>query len=136
MYRQLVVPVLCALALAAGNASAQSPDWYASGRLSWVDSSATSGELGDTSSKLVLDSGLGVEINATLLTSERFAVEFSAGASVSTTGGGAGVADASNALSGTTVRCWQCGHCVSSPRPTIRSTTSRPQLGQGNRSAI
>lgn len=82
MFRRFLVPTLLLIPLAAVSASAQSPELYVGGRLSWVDSGSTSGELGDTGSELVVDSGLGIEANATLLFSERFAFEFSAGASV------------------------------------------------------
>lgn len=82
MFRRLLIPSLLLFAFTAGSASAQSQEWYVGGRLSWVGSSSTSGELGDTGSELVLDSGFGAEINSTLLISDRFAVEFSAGVSV------------------------------------------------------
>jgi outer membrane protein W len=82
VFRRLIAPSLFVLGLAAGSASAQSPGWYAAGRLSWVSSGTTSGELGDKGSALKLRSGLGAEINGTLLFSGNFAVEFSAGASV------------------------------------------------------
>lgn len=82
MFRRLLIPTLFCLILAAGSVSAQSPEWHVGGRLSWVDSSSTSGEVGDTGSNLVLDSGLGFEVNTTLLISDTFAVEFSAGASI------------------------------------------------------
>jgi outer membrane protein len=82
VYRRHVLTSLFVLAFAAGNTSAQSPDWYAGGRLAWVSSGTTSEELGDTGGALVLESAFGVEVNSTVLISDAFAIEFSAGASV------------------------------------------------------
>ena len=64
-----------------GSVSAQSPEWRYGGRVSWVNNGTTSEELGDTGGTLDLQSGLGVEFDATVMFSDRFGVEFSIGAS-------------------------------------------------------
>ena len=67
--------------LLAATASAQSPGSRYGVRLSWVNASAQSDELGDSGMWLDLQSGLGGEFDATLMFSDRFAVELSVGVS-------------------------------------------------------
>ena len=67
--------------LLAASASAQSPGSRYGVRISWVNSSATSDELGDSGTRLDLEAGLGGEFDATLPFSDRFAVELSVGIS-------------------------------------------------------
>jgi len=81
----------------AGIASAQSPEWRYGGRVSWVNAGTSSDELGDTGSTLDLQSGLGVEFDATLMFSDQFGVELSVGASahrLQVSGGDLGTIDA------------------------------------------
>ena len=81
----------------AGIASAQSPEWRYGGRVSWVTAGTRSDELGDTGSTLDLQSGLGVEFDATLMFSDQFGVELSVGASahrLQVSGGDPGTIDA------------------------------------------
>ena len=65
----------------AGIASAQTPGSRYGGRLTWVNAGATSEDLGDTDNALKLHSGYGLEFDATLMFSDRFGVELSAGVS-------------------------------------------------------
>ena len=81
MVRRTVILYLVTIVAVVGGASAQSPEWRYGGRISWVDSKTTSEELGETGSSLELDSGLGVEFDATVIFSDRFGIELSAGAS-------------------------------------------------------
>jgi outer membrane protein len=81
MPRRLLISLAVVLLTVAGSASAQSPEWRSSGRGSWVNADATSQDLGDTGGALTLHSGFGFELDATLMFSDRFGVEFSAGAS-------------------------------------------------------
>lgn len=65
--------------LLAATVSAQSPGSRYGVRISWVNSSAESDELGNSGMWLELQSGVGGEFDATLTLSERFAVELSIG---------------------------------------------------------
>jgi outer membrane protein len=78
---RILISALVVLLGVAADSSAQGPGWRYGGRVSWVNSSAGSDELGDTGVWLDLQSGLGVEFDATLLFTDRFAVELSIGAS-------------------------------------------------------
>jgi len=73
--------IACALLVTAGTASAQPSGWRHGGRVSWVNAGASSEELGDTGGALKLHSGFGFEFDATLMFSDRFGVELSAGLS-------------------------------------------------------
>jgi outer membrane protein W len=79
--RRLLILCTAALVVTAGSASAQSPGSRYGGRVSWVNASASSEELGDTGNTLELHSGFGFELDATLMFSDRFGVELSVGAS-------------------------------------------------------
>ncbi len=72
--------LLVVVLTAAGTASAQSSEWRYGGRASWSSAATTSEELGETGNTLELQSGLGVEFDATLMFSDRFGVELSVGA--------------------------------------------------------
>jgi len=80
--QRLLCSTLFVLLASAGIASAQSPEWRYGGRLSWVDAGTTSDELADTGDTLNLESGLGIEFDATLMFSDLFGVELSIGTSV------------------------------------------------------
>jgi outer membrane protein len=79
--RHLLIPSIVALVATAGTVSAQSPGSRFGGRVSWVNSSASSKELGDTGNAIEMKSGIGFEFDATLPFSDRFGVELSVGAS-------------------------------------------------------
>jgi len=79
--QRLLCATVLVLVAAAGVASAQSPEWRYGGRVSWVNTSACSEELGGTANALKLHSGYGFELDATLMFSDRFGAEFSVGAS-------------------------------------------------------
>lgn len=81
MLQRLLISSTVVALVAAGSASAQSPEWRYGGRVSWVNAGATSEELGDTGNTLDLRSGPGFEFDATLMFSDLFGVELSAGAS-------------------------------------------------------
>jgi len=66
---------------AAGAADAQTPEWRYGGRALWVGAGTTSGELGDTGSRLDLSSGPGLEFDATAMFSDVIGVELSVGVS-------------------------------------------------------
>lgn len=82
MGRRILFSTIFILVAAAGIASAQSPEWRWGGRVSWVNADATSQEMGATGGALKLHSGFGFELDGTLMFSDRFGVELSAGASV------------------------------------------------------
>lgn len=82
MGRRILFSTIFILFAAAGIASAQSPEWRWGGRVSWVNADATSQEMGATGGALKLHSGFGFELDGTLMFSDRFGVELSAGASV------------------------------------------------------
>ena len=81
MRQRLLCSIVFVLVSIAGIASAQSPEWRYGGRMSWVNTSASSEEMGGTDNALKLHSGYGFEFDATLMFSDRFGVELSAGAS-------------------------------------------------------
>jgi outer membrane protein len=81
MPRRLLMTTLACVVVTAGTASAQPAGWRHGGRVSWVHASASSEELGDTGGALKLHSGFGFEFDATLMFSDRFGVELSAGLS-------------------------------------------------------
>ena len=96
MPRRLLISSVVTL-VAAGTVFAQTPGSRYGGRVSWVNASATSEELGDTGGALKLHSGYGFELDATLMLSDRFGVELSVGASAHrfcVTGGDWGDVDA------------------------------------------
>lgn len=77
-----LAPLIFAVLIAtAGSAAAQVADWQFGGRLLYVKASTTSEELGDTENRLNFDSGIGVEVDATVKFSRLFRAEFSAGLS-------------------------------------------------------
>lgn len=79
--KRLMVPWLFLVALlAGGNVHAQSPVWRLGGRVQYISGSATSGPVGTTGFRLDLDSGPGIEFDASVMISERFGGEFSVGA--------------------------------------------------------
>ena len=80
MIKRLVPMILVVAAALAGGAEAQSGEWRLGGRALYVSAGATSGQVGDTGYNLKLSSGPGVEFDATFSFSERFAAEFSVGA--------------------------------------------------------
>jgi len=95
--QRLLFSTVFVLVAIAGIASAQSPEWRYGGRVSWVNAGTSSDELGDTGSTLDLQSGLGVEFDATLMFSDQFGVELSVGASahrLQVSGGDLGTIDA------------------------------------------
>ncbi len=97
MRQRLLCSTVFVIVAFAGIASAQSPNWRQGGRLSWVNAGTSSDELGDTGSTLDLESGLGVEFDATLMFSDLFGVEFSIGTSahrLEFSGGDLGTIDA------------------------------------------
>ena len=97
MRQRLLFSTVFVLVAIAGIASAQSPEWRYGGRVSWVNAGTSSDELGDTGSTLDLQSGLGVEFDATLMFSDQFGVELSVGASahrLQVSGGDQGTIDA------------------------------------------
>ena len=97
MRQRLLFSTVFVLVAIAGIASAQSPEWRYGGRVSWVNAGTSSDELGDTGSTLDLQSGLGVEFDATLMFSDQFGVELSVGASahrLQVSGGDLGTIDA------------------------------------------
>jgi outer membrane protein len=79
--RRLLIASTVVLVLATGSAFAQTPESRYGGRVSWVNASASSEQLGDTGGALKLHSGWGLEFDATLMFSDRFGVELSIGAS-------------------------------------------------------
>ena len=81
MNRRLLIASIVVLILTTGTVFAQTPGSRYGGRVSWVNASATSEELGDTGGALKLHSGWGVELDATLMFSDRFGVELSVGTS-------------------------------------------------------
>ena len=81
MHQRVLYPILIVLLTVAGIVSAQSPEWRYGGRISWVNTGASSDELGDTGSTLDMRSGPGVEFDATLMFSDLFGVELSIGTS-------------------------------------------------------
>ena len=81
MHQRLLFPILVVLLTVAGIVSAQSPEWRYGGRISWVNTGASSDELGDTGSTLDVQSGPGIEFDATLMFSDLFGVELSIGTS-------------------------------------------------------
>lgn len=95
--RRPLLPTLVLVLLAASSASAQSPEWYWGGRVSWVNASATSDELGDADGELKMHSGWGFDVDATLMVTDGFGVELSVGSSthrICLTGGDWGDIDA------------------------------------------
>ncbi len=81
MHQRVLYPILIVLLTVAGIVSAQSPEWRYGGRISWVNTGASSDELGDTGSTLDMRPGPGVEFDATLMFSDLFGVELSIGTS-------------------------------------------------------
>ena len=81
MHRRSLYSALFVALVVAVSASAQSPEWRFGGRISWVNAGATSDELGDSGLRLDLESGPGGEFDATVMFSDRFAVELSVGGS-------------------------------------------------------
>jgi outer membrane protein len=81
LHQRVLYPILIVLLTVAGIVSAQSPEWRYGGRISWVNTGASSDELGDTGSTLDVRSGPGVEFDATLMFSDLFGVELSIGTS-------------------------------------------------------
>lgn len=97
MRQRILIASVLILLVAAGFASAQSPQWRYGGRLSWVSAGTTSDPLDDAGGALDLNSGLGAEFDATLMISDLFGVELSIGASahrLEITGGDVGTVDA------------------------------------------
>ena len=82
MRRRILFSTVFILVAVAGIASAQSPEWRWGGRVSWVNADAASEDLGATGGALKLHSGFGFELDGTLMFSDRFGVELSAGASI------------------------------------------------------
>ncbi len=82
MRRRILFSTVFILVAVAGIASAQSPEWRWGGRVSWVNADAESQNLGATGGALTLHSGFGFELDGTLMFSDRFGVELSAGASI------------------------------------------------------
>ena len=80
MRRSRLAALVILFTFAAASAPAQSSGWRYGGRVSWSNAGTTSEALGDTGNTLELQSGLGVEFDATLMFSDRFAVELSVGA--------------------------------------------------------
>lgn len=76
MDRHRLAAVALGICLVAGIAEAQTPVWRLGGRALYAPSGATSGELGDTGTNLELNSGGGLEFDATVKFSRLFAAEF------------------------------------------------------------
>ena len=82
MKRSAALSFLFAIIIGAtGVADAQTPEWRLGGRALWVSAGATSDELGTTGSSLDLDSGPGLEFDATVMFSDLIGIQFSLGAS-------------------------------------------------------
>jgi outer membrane protein len=79
--RRLLTASIVVFVMTAGTVFAQTPGSRYGGRVSWVNASATSEELGDTDNTLKLHTGWGVELDALLMFSDRFGVELSVGTS-------------------------------------------------------
>ncbi|MGD9253028.1 MAG: OmpW family outer membrane protein [Holophagae bacterium] len=74
-----LLPVLTLLLVIGSVAEAQQPLWRLGGRVLYVPSESTSEPVGDTGTRLELQSGAGLEFDATLLFAGQFAVEFTLG---------------------------------------------------------
>jgi len=81
MFRLLIPVVLLAALVVCGPADGQTPEWRLGGSANYVSAEATSSAVGDTGYQLKLDSGPGVEFDASVMFTERIGAEFSVGVS-------------------------------------------------------
>lgn len=79
--RRLIIPALVVVLAAAGIGSAQGLEWQLAGRALYVTGADPTAVVGSTGRTLDLGSGGGIEVDATMMISERFGVELSLGAS-------------------------------------------------------
>ena len=81
MKGRFLLLVVVALIAMTGSASAQIDNWQFGGRILYVSAATTSAELDDTGARISLDSGPGLEFDATVKMSRLFSAEISLAAS-------------------------------------------------------